>query len=829
MRVIKRNGKYEDVHYDKITRRFEKLVKPIDADSPYPQLNKELTSIDCTKITQMVCSGIYDGIKTEVLDEFAAEMTISKVIDNPDYKYLASRIEVSNLQKRTGTYLETTERLYEAGMVSENYYQAVVKNIDVLDTFIDNNMDYMYDYFAIKTLLAKYLFRDLYLLIDDDIVVRSHTDLIGTKYERLVKGFGKIGAKQLRNILNINEVKWKQVKKVVERPQHMLMRVFVGMYMDEGGEISEEHMENIRENIYLASRFYFTHASPTLFNSGTNKPQLASCFLLTMFDDSIEGIYKTLTDCAKISKLAGGIGVEVSSIRSKGSDISGGGETDGTTPMLRVFNDTAKYVNQSGKRKGAFAMYMEPWHDDIEEFLDLRKNYGLEDTRCRDLFTAMWVPDLFMQRVEADRPWSLMSPDECPGLVESYGSEFNSLYKRYEEAGMYRRQVKARELFNKILDSQIETGTPYMLYKDSVNRKSNQKNIGSIKSSNLCAEIVEYTSSEETAVCNLASISLPQFVVNNTVDHKMLFRVARVVCRNLNRVIDVNYYPDEMTRRSNLRHRPIGIGISGLADVFFKLKLPYESVEAGVLNKEIYETVYYGALWESMELARFSGKPYETFAGSPLSEGKFQFDLWGVEPSSRWNWLELRSLIMEHGVVNSLVTAQMPTATTAHILNCNESMEPITQNCYSRSTSSGEFTIVNEYLVRDLESEGLWTSELSERIRLGNGSVADIPGIPGWIKELYKTAWEIKQRRVIEMSAERGPFICQTQSLNLFMARPEHQKLRAAHLLGWKLGLKTGMYYLKQAGETTAKKVGAASVASASEKLPDFECDSCAA
>jgi ribonucleoside-diphosphate reductase alpha chain len=679
---------------------------------------------------------------------------------HPDYAILAARIAVSNLHKTTSkSFSNTMKRLYtyidpktgeNASMISKEVYEVIRKNAALLDSSIIYDRDFSYDYFGFKTLEKSYLLR-----IDG---------------------------------------------KVAERPQQMLMRVAVGIHMDD--------MEAALETYNLLSEKWFTHATPTLFNAGTPKPQLSSCFLLTMQNDSIDGIYDTLKQCAKISQSAGGIGLSIHNVRATGSYIKGtNGTSNGIIPMLKVFNDTARYVDQGGgKRKGAFAIYLEPWHADIFEFLDLKKNHGKEELRARDLFYALWIPDLFMKRVEENSTWSLMCPNECPGLADCYGDDFEKLYEKYEREGRARKTIKAQELWFEILESQTETGTPYVLFKDHANRKSNQKNLGTIKSSNLCTEIMEYTSNDEVAVCNLASIALPKFVVDGKFDHKQLLEVTKVATKNLNKIIDINYYPVPQARNSNMRHRPIGLGVQGLADAFIMLRMPFESDEAQGLNRDIFETIYFGALTASMELAKKYG-PYETFKGSPISKGIFQFDMWGVEPKSgRWDWNGLRKEIKQHGVRNSLLLAPMPTASTSQILGNNECFEPYTSNIYTRRVLSGEFTVVNKHLLKDLIRLNLWNEGMKNKVIKSNGSIQNIPEIPQHIKDLYKTVWEIKQKTIIDMAADRGAFICQSQSLNIHIQDPNFGKLTSMHFYAWKKGLKTGMYYLRTKAAADAVK-----------------------
>ncbi len=747
MYVIKRDGKQESVKFDKITARIQKLCYGL---SPLVQP---------ASVAQKVIEGVYDGVTTSELDNLAAEIAASLTVRHPDFALLASRIAVSNLHKNTRKSFSRTMRdLHQykdsktgknASLIADDVYRIIEEHADLLDSTIIYDRDFSYDFFGFKTLEKSYL-----LKIDG---------------------------------------------KVVERPQHMLMRVAVGIH--------KEDIDAAIETYNLLSERWFTHATPTLFNAGTPKPQLSSCFLLTMKDDSIDGIYETLHQCAKISQSAGGIGLSIHNVRSTGSYIRGtNGTSNGIIPMLRVFNDTARYVDQGGgKRKGSFAVYLEPWHSDIFEFLDLKKNHGKEELRARDLFYALWIPDLFMKRVEEEGTWSLFCPNEAPGLSDCYGAAFETLYTRYEQEGRQRRTIPARELWSAILESQIETGTPYMLYKDACNEKSNQKNLGTIKSSNLCTEILEYTSADEVAVCNLASIALPRFVEDGTFDHDKLFEITYAVTRNLNKIIDINFYPIPEARNSNMRHRPIGIGVQGLADAFILMRHPFDSEEARQLNRDIFETIYYAALTASKDLAKKDGA-YESFAGSPISEGKFQFDLWNVTPGDRWEWDVLRDEIRKHGVRNSLLLAPMPTASTSQILGNNECIEPYTSNIYTRRVLSGEYVIVNKHLLKDLVTLGLWDNTMKNKIIAANGSVQDIDGIPDDIKALYKTVWEIKQRAVIDMAADRGAFIDQSQSLNIFIQDPNFAKLSSMHFYAWKKGLKTGMYYLRTKAATDAIK-----------------------
>ncbi len=738
MFVVKRNGKHESVKFDKITARIQKLSYGL---SPL---------VDVIDVAKKVIEGIYDGVSTTELDNLAAETAASLTTKHPDYALLASRIAVSNLHKNTiKSFSETMQQLHEytdkatgrkMPMIADDVMEIINANAEVLDSSIIYDRDFGFDYFGFKTLEKSYLLR-----IDG---------------------------------------------KIVERPQHMYMRVAIGIH--------KEDIQSAIQTYNLMSERWFTHATPTLFNAGTPKPQMSSCFLLTMKEDSIEGIYDTLKQTAKISQGAGGIGLSIHNIRATGSYIGGtNGTSNGLVPMLRVFNDTARYVDQGGgKRKGAFAIYLEPWHADIFEFLDLRKNHGKEELRARDLFYALWICDLFMKRVEANGNWSLFCPNEAPGLGDCYGEEFEKLYEQYEAEGRARRTIKAQELWFAILDAQTETGTPYMLYKDAANYKSNQKNLGTIKGSNLCTEIIEYTSPDEVAVCNLASLALPRFVIDGQFDFNKLYDVTYQVTKNLNRIIDNNYYPVEEARNSNMRHRPIGLGVQGLADVFILMRLPFESDRARQLNKDIFETLYFAAMTASKDMAKKDGA-YTTFQGSPLSQGQFQFDLWGIEATTRHDWETLRKEVMEHGVRNSLLVAPMPTASTSQILGNNECFEPYTSNIYTRRVLSGEFIIVNKHLLKDLVQLGLWNNTMKNKIIANNGSIQNIAEIPAEIKELYKTVWEIKQRSIIDMAADRGAYICQSQSLNLFVDSPTNSKLSSMHFYAWKKGLKTGMYYLR--------------------------------
>ncbi|KAB7528814.1 ribonucleoside-diphosphate reductase subunit alpha [Flagellimonas olearia] len=750
MYVVKRDGRKEPIMFDKITARVRKLCYGLNA------------LVDPVKVAMRVIEGLYDGVTTSELDNLAAEIAATMTTTHPDYAKLAARISVSNLHKNTKkSFSETMKDLYEyvnprtgkkAPLLSDEVFKVISENAETLDSTIIYNRDFGYDYFGFKTLERSYL-------------------------------------------LKLNG-------KIAERPQHMLMRVAVGIHLDD--------MDAAVETYELMSKKYFTHATPTLFNSGTPKPQMSSCFLLAMKDDSIDGIYDTLKQTAKISQSAGGIGLSIHNIRATGSYIAGtNGTSNGIVPMLRVFNDTARYVDQGGgKRKGSFAIYVEPWHADIYDFLELKKNHGKEEMRARDLFYAMWIPDLFMKRVEADDTWTLMCPNECPGLFNTHSEEFEALYTKYEAEGKGRKTIKARDLWEKILESQIETGTPYMLYKDAANRKSNQKNLGTIRSSNLCTEILEYTSPDEVAVCNLASIALPMFVKNGEFDHKELFRVTKRVTKNLNKVIDRNFYPVKEAENSNMRHRPIGLGVQGLADAFIMLRLPFTSDEAKKLNQEIFETLYFAAVTASMEQAQEEGA-YSTYEGSPMSKGEFQHNLWGIkdeELSGRWDWGKLRKEVKKHGIRNSLLVAPMPTASTSQILGNNECFEPYTSNIYTRRVLSGEFIVVNKHLLEDLVRLGLWNENLKQELMRANGSVQGIDAIPEDIKELYKTVWELSMKDIIDMSRQRGYFIDQSQSLNLFMENANYPKLTSMHFYAWKSGLKTGMYYLRTKAAVDAIK-----------------------
>jgi ribonucleoside-diphosphate reductase alpha chain len=754
MKVKKRNGELEEMRYDKITKRISALCHDLN-----------LEYIDPTYITLKVTQGIYDGISTLELDKLAAETAASMTTTHPDYAKLAGRIAVSNLHKSTpNKFSQCIKQLYsfnepktgkESSLISKNLYDFVLENKEVIDSAIDIERDLDFDFFGIKTLERSYLL--------------------------------KIG------------------EKIVERPQYLYMRVAMGIC---NGDLEM----GLRIYDDLSTHLY-THATPTLFNAGTPKAQMSSCFLLANKDDSIEGLFSTIKDVAHISKWAGGIGLHVHNVRAKGAYIKGtGGESDGLIPMMKTYNEIARWINQGGKRKGSFAIYLEPWHSDVFEFIELRKNTGKEEMRARDLFLAMWTPDLFMKRVEEDGDWSLFTPDEAPGLSDTYDTpeekNFTKLYEQYEQEGRARKVVKARKLMDKILEAQMETGTPYMLYKDPANYKSNQKNLGTIKSSNLCTEIIEYSSADEQAVCNLASIALPKYIINGEFNHELLYETTKQIVRNLNNVIDLNYYPTEETKRSNFRHRPVGLGIQGLADIFCLLGIAFESELADKIQVEIFETIYFAALTSSMEIAQKEGA-YETFEGSPLSQGILQYQMWGKtdkDTSGRWDWKSLRKQIIKFGVRNSLLVAPMPTASTAQILGNNEAFEPFTTNLYLRRTLSGEFVVINKHLVKDLLKIGMWNDAIKNKLIMENGSVQNIPEIPTELKEIYKTVWEMSQKRIIQMAANRAVYIDQSQSMNLFMDNVTKPKLLAAHIYGWKMGLKTGMYYLRTRSAVDAIK-----------------------
>ena len=773
MRVLKRNGKYENIGFDKILKRVKSIGQECGIKLNY------------TTFVMKVIDQLYDGIPTTKIDELTAEQCASLSIQHPDYNTLAGRLIVSNHHKNTNSsFFSVMKKLYQFKdvhgkhypLVNKSFFEIVEKNKEKLDKMIDHERDYLIDYFGFKTLERSYL--------------------------------TKIGAT------------------IVERPQYLWLRVAISIHGND--------MEKVTRTYDLMSQKYFTHATPTLFNAGTPNQQLSSCYLLALEEDSIAGIYNSLADCAQISKYSGGIGMHIHNIRASGSHIRGtNGKTDGLVPMLRVYNATARYVNQSGKRAGSFAIYLEPWHADVEDFLEMKKNHGDEEMKARDLFYALWIPDLFMKRVESNGVWTLMCPDECPGLADVYGKSFVELYTKYENEGKGRKTIGARDLWFKILDSQMETGTPYLLYKDAVNEKTNQKNIGTIKSSNLCTEIMEYSDEKETAVCNLASIGLSKFVKEDkTFDYEKLHEVTKVVADNLDKVIDINFYPTEKTKRSNMRHRPIGIGVQGLADTFALMGIPFQSESAKEVNTLIFETIYHASIEQSMEIAKSRGEfiksqgivyncpceyeekiqdksfcgAYSTFEGSPISKGIFQFDMWNVTPSSRYNWNTLRKNIMQHGIRNSLSVAPMPTASTAQILGNNECFEPFTSNIYTRRTMAGEFIIVNKYLMKELIELKLWSDELKNTIIANNGSVQQIDCIPSDVKEKYKVVWEIPMKHLIDMAKDRGAFICQSQSLNLWMEEPNYKTLTSMHFYSWKAGLKTGVYYLRRKAKHQAQQ-----------------------
>lgn len=744
MQIVKRNGKREEVKFDKILGRVKNLSEGL--------------KVEPVAVSQKVVAGLVDGISSTKIDELLAETAAVLTTEHPDYARLAARIAVSALHKVTASsFYQTMKQLYKEGVLSDEFLEVLRGNGQKIDAMIDYSKDFNFDFFGYKTLEKGYL--------------------------QKING------------------------KIVERPQHLFMRVAVGVAGIGGGSL-----EDIKELYEMMANGLYTHATPTLFNAGTKRPQLSSCFLVAMKDDSIEGIYDTLKECALISKNAGGIGLHIHNVRANGSVIKGiNGTSDGIIPMLKNFNETARYVNQGGRRKGSFAIYLEPWHSDIEPYLDLKKNTGKDELRARDLYLALWIPDLFMKRVKDDGNWTLMCPNECPCLSDVWGAEFEKLYTKYETENRGRKTIKARELMAKIIESQIETGVPYMMFKDAANAKSNQQNLGTIKSSNLCCEIIEYSDPEETAVCNLASICLPKFVKNGKFDHKALGDVVRVATRNLNRVIDINYYPTPATKKSNMRHRPIGLGVQGLADVFFLLGLPFESEEAQKLNREIAETIYFHAVIESVELAKKYGK-YETFDGSPASKGKLQYSLWNSTPVMKYDWKALEKSVMEHGMRNSLLVAPMPTASTASIFGNVECFEAITSNLYKRMVLAGEFVLVNRYLVTELEKLGMWNKEMRDRIIAEGGSIAGVLEIPENIKQVYKTVWEIKNRTIIDMAAERGPFVCQSQSMNLWFAKPTFGSINSALFYSWEKGLKTGSYYIRTKPALEAVKVTTKSV-----------------
>jgi ribonucleotide reductase alpha subunit len=788
MRVTKRNGQLEDIAFDKILQRIKNLGQQVNIHINYASL------------VMKVIDQLYDKISTAKIDELAAEQCASMSTLHYDYGTLAARIVVSNHQKNTDpNFFNVMKQLYEfkdvhgvnRTLVSHSLMEFTTKYQNEIEETLDYKRDYLIDYFGFKTLERAYLFR-------------------------------------LNN-------------KVVERPQHMWMRVSIGIH---GDVRNPRSLELVKETYHLMSQKYFTHATPTLFNSGTPRPQMSSCYLIAMEDDSLDGIYNTLKDCALISKYAGGIGLHIHNVRAKGTHIQGtNGQSNGIVPMLRVFNNTARYVDQGGgKRNGSFAIYLEPWHADIFDFLELRKNHGDEELKARDLFYALWMPDLFMERVkEKNGKWSLFCPHECPGLSDVYGDDFKTLYEKYEREGKARKTIDARDLWFAILDAQMETGTPYITYKDHINRKSNQKNLGTIKSSNLCVEINQYSDDKETAVCNLASIALPSFVKEDkTFDYDKLHEVTKVITNNLNRVIDINFYPTEKTRRSNFLHRPIGLGVQGLADTFILMDVPFHSEDAKKINKLIFETIYHAALEKSNELAieikeqikskktdlvplmyymkEYSGpnahglKPehcgaYQSFEGSPASQGILQFDMWNVEPTpGRYHWDTLKQSVMDHGIRNSLLVAPMPTASTSQILGFNECFEPLTSNLYSRRTLAGEFVVVNKYLMKDLMDLGHWNEQTKNNIIANKGSIQQLTMVPEHIRNKYKIVWEMPMKHLIDMSAERGAFICQSQSLNLWMEEPVYNKLTSMHFYAWEKGLKTGIYYLRRKAKHQAQQ-----------------------
>ena len=726
------------MHFDEVTARVAALTYDFDKNT-----------VNAFKVAQKVFQSMYDGIATTEIDKLAAEVCISMATEHPNYSTLASRLSISDHHKSTPKrFYDSMKKLWTGGVISKEVWTIIKENITTLEPAIDYRRDYLFDFFGFRTLERMYL----------------------TKVK----------------------------DKIVERPQHMLMRVSLGIHGDD--------IDHAIETYDLMSKKYFIHATPTLFNAGTKRPQMSSCFLLGIHDDSIEGIYKTLSQCAQISKWAGGIGLHIHSVRSNGSEIKGtNGISSGIVPMLKVFNHTARYVNQAGRRKGSFAIYLEPWHADIMDFLELKRNHGDEEARARDLFYALWIPDLFMRRVQADGQWSLFSPHDAPGLVDVYGKEFDELYEKYESEGKARETVSAQTIWFSMLKSQIESGTPYMLYKDACNEKSNQKNLGTIKSSNLCTEIVQYTSPKEVAVCNLASLSLPMFVGGGKIDYQQLHDITRVVTRNLNKVIDRNFYPIKEAKFSNHRHRPIGIGIQGLADVYQMLRLPFDSSESANINKLIFETIYHGALTESCKLAQTDG-PYETFKDSPTSQGILQYHMWGTTPSDLWNWESLIEDIKTHGLRNSLLLAPMPTASTSQILGNNECIEPYTSNMYLRRTLAGEFLVMNKHLVSELVNLRLWSKEVKDDIIHHDGSIQHMKNLPEDVRDIFKTSWEMSQKALIDQSADRGSYICQSQSLNLFMANPDFKKLSSMHFYAWEKGLKTGLYYLRTQAAAKAVK-----------------------
>jgi ribonucleoside-diphosphate reductase alpha chain len=780
MRVTKRDGELQDVAFDKILERVKKLGQEAGIHINYSSL------------VMKVIDQLYDTIPTAKIDELAAEQCASLSTNHPDYAILAARITISNHQKNTESDFSTVmKNLYNftnfkgetKPLVSQSLWDFTDKYRNELNSMIDHNRDYLIDYFGFKTLERAYLFR-------------------------------------------INN-------KIVERPQHMWMRVAVGIHGDLELENQEEVLRLVKETYDLMSQKFFTHATPTLFNAGTPRPQLSSCYLIAMEDDSLDGIYNTLHDCARISKYAGGIGLHIHNIRAKGTHILGtNGTSNGLVPMLRVFNNTARYIDQGGgKRNGSFAVYLEPWHADVEDFLEMKKNHGDEELKARDLFYALWIPDLFMERVKENGKWSLVCPHECPGLSDFYGDQFKELYEKYESEGKIKKTVNARDLWFKILDSQMETGTPYILYKDACNKKSNQKNIGTIKSSNLCTEIVEYSDDKETAVCNLASIALPAFVNEETkqFDYEKLHYVTKVVTNNLNRVIDINFYPTEKTKTSNFKHRPIGIGVQGLADTFIMMDIPFHSEEAKEVNKLIFETIYHAALEKSNELAIQNGS-YSSFEGSPASQGILQFDMWSNSTTSGlYNWDNLKKSIIEKGLRNSLLVAPMPTASTSQILGYNECFEPITSNLYSRRTLAGEFVVVNKYLMKELIELGHWNEQIKNNIIANKGSVQQLTMLPEHTRNKYKIVWEMPMKHLIDMSADRGAFICQSQSLNLWLEDPTYNSLTSMHFYSWKQGLKTGIYYLRRKAKHQAQQFTIEPEQKTSGSERDEICESCSA
>lgn len=771
IKIIKRSGSIQEYDEVKITKRLQTLQYGLNE------------SVDVYKIVNTVSRSVCENMTTTQIDELSGETAVGMITDHPDYGTLAARITISNHQKNTDdSFFFVLYELHETQQIAKHVFEFAERNKDELQSYMDFQRDFNYDYFGFKTLQKSYLLK-----------TRS-----GIK----------------------------------ERPQHMIMRVSCGIHCTSkhNHRSDEDVLRDVKETYESMSNGDFTHATPTLYNMGTPKPQGASCFLMAMKDDSIDGIYNTLHETAMISKHAGGIGIHLHNVRSKGSKIrSNNGVTSGILPMMRNFNATARYVNQAGKRNGAFAMYLEPWHADVFAFLDMRKNHGDEEMRCRDLFSALWIPDLFMERVKNNKKWSLMCPDTCKGLSDVYGDTFKDLYEEYENKGMYVSQVNAIDVWYAILDSQISTGTPYLLYKDASNRKSNQKNLGVIKSSNLCAEIIEYSEPNETAVCNLASISLPSCIVNEKekciFDFDKLGQTTRILVRNLNKVIDVNYYPVQTASTSNFKHRPIGIGCQGLADVFIQMQYSWDMDEAKKLNKDIYECMYYHAMSESLTLTKQGCESYSSFNGSPLSQGIFQFDMWGVTPSSAYDWDALKAEVKKFGVRNSLLIAQMPTASTSQILGNTESIEPMQSNIFTRRTQAGEFTMVNKYLVDDLNKLGLWNKSMMHSIVMNNGSIQSIQSIPESLKNIYKTSWEISQKHLIDMSADRGAFVCQSQSLNLFLEEASYKKLSSMHFYAFSKGLKTGIYYLRTRPKATAHKV----VANNANANANTECEMCSA